>query len=325
MGEKVMNEVKIGFIGCGSFANRVHYPSLTKMDDVVIAAICDLNQERLQKTAAKYRISQTFTDYREMLNRVELDAVYIIMPPHHLFDVTVDCLNRKLNVFIEKPPGITRWQTESMARIAERNGCKTMVGFNRRFIPLMKKVRSMIEERGPMTLCVATFYKNTIGATEHYYSGAVDILTCDAIHAVDALRWMGGEVKNLSSTVQKLYSNYYNSFVALTKFESGGTGVLLTNWAAGKRVHTFEMHAKGISGFIDPDRQAVVYTDNSPEGEVFSTSEAAGSDEFHVYSGYYQEDRHFIDCIKQDTLPETHFGDAVKTMELVERIYQEVL
>jgi len=101
--------------------------------------------------------------------------------------------------------------------------------------------------------------------------------------------------------------------------------VLLTNWAAGKRVHTFEMHAKGISGFIDPDRQAVVYADNSPEGEVFSTSEAAGSDEFHVYSGYYQEDRHFIDCIKQDTLPETHFGDAVKTMELVERIYQEVL
>jgi len=62
----------------------------------------------------------------------------------------------------------------------------------------------MIEERGPMTLCVATFYKNTIGATEHYYGGAVDILTCDAIHAVDTLRWMGGEVKNLSTKVFRI-------------------------------------------------------------------------------------------------------------------------
>lgn len=317
-----MDTVRVGFIGCGFFANKVHYPSLAKMNDVMIAGICDLNQERLQKTAERYRISRTFTDYREMLDKVELDAVYIIMPPHHLFDLTTDCLNRKLNVFIEKPPGITSWQTESMARIAERNGCKTMVGFNRRFIPIMRKVRDIVEERGPLSLCVATFYKNTVGATEYYYGGAVDILTCDAIHAVDTLRWMGGEVRSLSSSVRKLYSNYYNQFIALMEFEEGGTGVLLANWVGGKRVHTFEMHAKGISAFIDPDTQAVIYADNSPEGVVLNTQEAAGSDEFHIYYGYYQENRHFIDCIKEDKLPETHFGDAVKTMGLVDRIYR---
>ncbi|HID94828.1 MAG TPA: Gfo/Idh/MocA family oxidoreductase [Candidatus Latescibacteria bacterium] len=320
-----MDKVRVGFIGCGFWANTVHYPSLARMDDVVVAAVCDLNHDRLKETASKYGIERSFSDYRQMVEEVELDAVYIVMPPHHLFDLTVDCLNRKLHVFIEKPPGLTRWQTESMARTAERNGCKTMVGFNRRFIPLMMKMRSMVEEKGPITECVATFYKNMGGVEEPYYGGAVDVLTCDAIHAVDTLRWLGGEVRELYSSVRKLHSRYYNMFVAIIQFEGGSIGVLLTNWAAGKRVHTFEMHAKGISAFINPDEEGVIYKDNRSEGITLSTKDAAGSDEFYIYYGYYQENRHFIDCIKEDRLPQTHFGDAVETMELVERIYRTAL
>ena len=106
------------------------------------------------------------------------------------------------------------------------------------------------------------------------------------------------------------------------KFEGGATGFLLTNWVAGKRVHTFEMHAKGISAFIDANDETVIYADNKAEGLKMKAQEVAGSDENYKYYGFYNENRHFIDCIKEKRMPDTNFADAFKTMELVERIYR---
>lgn len=317
-----MDIVKVSFIGAGIHANLVHYPSLASMRGVEIVAICDLIEERLRKTAEKYNIKNTFKDYKEMLSKVKTDAVYIIMPPHHLYDIVVYCLRKGLNVFIEKPPGITPYQTRSMAILAKRHGCKTMVGFNRRFIPLIRKVKELVEKRGPIVQAVATFYKHYFGEVILYYNGAVDILTCDAIHAVDMLRWICGEPISVVSSVNSFYTNYENSFISLIKFDSGATGVLLTNWAAGSRIHTFEMHARGISAFINPDDKAIIYMDGKEEPITISTTEAANSDNRVYYYGFYSENEHFINCIRYDKEPETNFEDAVKTMELIHLIYK---
>ena len=316
-----MNKVKVGIIGAGGLANAVHYPSLSEFEDVDIAAICDLDDARLTTTADKYKVERRYKDYKKMLQEVDLDAVYIIMPPHHLFDLAIHCLNSKLNVFIEKPPGVTAEQTRNMALTAEKNGCLTMVGFNRRFIPIMVESKKIVQERGEIIQCAATFYKNSIGSGP-YYAGAIDILTCDAIHAVDSLRWMGGEVKSLASDIRSIYAEYDNSFNVLLKFENGAAGFLLTNWVVGKRVHTFEMHAKGISAFVNGDDSALIYSDNKEDAQILNAREFAGSSENYKYYGFYGEDRHFIDCIKQKQMPQTNFADAYKTMELVNRIYR---
>jgi virulence factor len=320
-GETALAKIRLGLIGAGGMANSVHYPSLAEFEDVEMAALCDLDEQKLRATAEKFGIERTYTDYRKMLAEVDPQAVYILMPPHHLFDLALTCLQQKRHLFIEKPPGVTREQTRNLALTAEKNGCLTMVGFNRRFIPLIREVRQRVDEHGPMLQCVATFYKNSIGAGP-YYGGAIDILTCDAIHAVDMLRYMGGEPVSVAADVRALHTTYDNSFNALLRFENGCTGVLLTNWVVGKRVHTFEMHAKGISAFVNGDTRAEIYTNNQEAGEVLDSRAVAGSDSTHRFYGFYGENRHFIDCLQENRLPETHFGDAVKTMELVERIYR---
>ncbi|MBD3184159.1 hypothetical protein GF312_17880 [Candidatus Poribacteria bacterium] len=316
-----MEKVKVGMIGAGSLANSMHYPSLAEFDDVEFAAICDLDENKLNNSGDKYEIEKRYTDYKKMVSEVEMDAVYIIMPPHHLFDLTIHCLNNKKHVFIEKPPGVTAVQTQSMALTAERNGCLSMVGFNRRFIPVMVEARRIVEERGPILQCSATFYKNTMSPTNPYYGGAIDVLTCDAIHAVDTLRWMGGEVNALASDIRMLGAEYCNSFNSLMKFHGGATGFLLTNWVAGKRVHTFEMHARGISAFIDGNDSALIYSDNNSDPVVLNADDVAGSSESRKSYGFTAESRHFIDCIKEGRMPDTNFADAFKTMELVGRIY----
>lgn len=316
-----MKKLKIGFIGCGAFANMVHYPSLNEMEDVEISAICDIDKEKLNNTGEKYKIEKRYNDYKKMFEENELNGVFIIMPPYHLYDLVIDALKRKLNVFIEKPPGITLFQTKNMADLASKNKCKTMVGFNRRFIPLLKKVREIVEKKGPIIQVVSTFYKNMY-PNFLYYNGAVDILTCDAIHAVDVLRWLCGEVKNVKSIIKSYYSDTPNAFNAIIEFEKGATGILLTNWSVGKRIHTFELHSLGISAFVDCNDKAIIYTDNKEEPEIISTFDVSKSNQLYRFYGYYDEDKHFIESIKENKEPECNFSDAVKTMELVEKIYK---
>lgn len=316
-----MKTVKLALIGAGDMANSVHYPSLKRFEDVQMAALCDLVPDKLHATAEKFEIDRTYTDYKRMIEEVAPDAVYALMPPHHLFDVVMHCLAQKLHVFIEKPPALTTAQTRHMARVAEQNDCITAVGFQRRHIPLLTAARAEVEARGTIHQCVCTFYKNTVDQGP-YYGGAIDILTCDAIHAVDTLRWLGGEARSVASDVRSLYKEWPNAFNALITFDTGATGVLLTNWMTGTRFFTVEMHAKGISAFVNPDQNARIFADNDKESRTLDTKEVSGSQEHFIYYGFYHENRHFIDCVKSGQQPMTCFEDAVKTMELVDRIYQ---
>ncbi len=63
--------VRVAMVGAGRMANGVHYPSLNSFDDVEIAALCDLDEERLHETATRYEIPGRYTDYRKMVDEVK--------------------------------------------------------------------------------------------------------------------------------------------------------------------------------------------------------------------------------------------------------------
>ncbi|OYT49949.1 hypothetical protein B6U79_00670 [Candidatus Bathyarchaeota archaeon ex4484_231] len=328
-------------IGAGNWANRVHYPSLAEFRDVELKAVCDLDEEKLNSTCDKYGIELRFKDYKQMLKEVvDLDAVYVIMFPipiggyqhaEPLVDIVTYGLRKKKHVFLEKPPGISTEQTKKMAETATANNRRTMVGFNRRFIPIAKVAKKIVEERGMITHCAATYHKNQIKQPKVY--GVLDHLTSDAIHAVDALRWMSGsEVKTIASYVRSFYSDAINSFNALVIFENGAIGHLNSCFTAGTRVHRFEMHGKGISAYVDlpqevDQQKAFIVWDNRSldKAEIIESSKIVGSQEFHKCYGYYQENRHFIDCIKEDEEPETNLADATKTMMLIDKIKESTV
>jgi len=311
-------KVRVAFIGAGVHATAVHYPSLASMGDVELVAVCDLRGDRLRSAMARFGVRKGYRDYRRMLDEVGVDAVYVVTPPHQLYDIVVDVLERGLNVFVEKPPGVTVTQTESLARLAERKGCITMVGFNRRFIPIMRVAKAFVEGEGVINTCIAEFHKYYADELP-YYRGAVDVLTCDAIHAVDMLRWACGEWRRVLSVVKRFGRGYDNAFYALVEFGSGRVGVLAANWASGGRVHKFEFHTLGASAYVNPDDRALLYRHGKLELTI-TTQQAAGSSERVRYYGFYDENRHFIDCVREGREPETSFRDAVKSMQLVDEI-----
>ncbi len=318
------DKVRVALIGAGGMANSVHYPSLAEFDDVEMVGLCDVVESKLNETADRFGIEKRYADYQQMLEETQPDAVYVLMPPHHLYDIVIRCLESGINVFIEKPPGVSTHQIRWMAEFAEKNGVIGMVGFNRRYIPLLELCRDkVVVHGGAMHQVVSTFYKWTEAPMHPYYNGAVDILTSDAVHAVDTMRFLAdAEVTKVASSVRSLGMKYDVAFNALVEFDNDCLGILLSNWRCGGRVHQFEMHAAGISAFVNPNYEAVIHADGEEFVERLDSKQVAGSDENFKFYGFYHQSRHFIDCVKSGQEPLTSFQDAVKTMELVDKIYQ---
>ena len=71
--------VKVGFIGTGGIANS-HQNNLKAFEDVEFVAMCDVVEEKAKARADEYG-GKAFTDYKEMFDKVDMDAVYICTPP----------------------------------------------------------------------------------------------------------------------------------------------------------------------------------------------------------------------------------------------------
>ncbi|MBM3265345.1 MAG: Gfo/Idh/MocA family oxidoreductase [candidate division Zixibacteria bacterium] len=317
-----MSHVHIGFIGAGALASAMHYPSVVALEDATIAAICDLNTERLNQTADRYGVTRRYTDYRRMLDEVALDAVYVIMPPVFLKPIVLDCFAAGKHVFMEKPPGVSVAEAQEMADTARAAGRLSMVAFNRRFSRVVVEAKKCIDERGPITQCMVEFHKYHLGTAKWDYYG-VGMFETDVIHVVDLLRHFGGEVVAVDACVQTWHSDQENVFNAFVRFESGATGFLTANRASGVRYERFEIHGHGIAAYIRAPETAEVFTDNRTEPvAVFRGAELAGSDKPYRTYGFADESRHFIDCIKTGAQPLTCLDDAIKSRRLVDRILE---
>jgi virulence factor len=316
------SRLRVAVIGAGAMANSVHYPSLASFNDVEIAAACDLDPERLNATADQYGIAGRYTDYRRMVEEIAPAAVYAIGQPHLLYDVWVWCLQQGLNLYIEKPLGLNLHQAQMLATLAERHDCLTQVSFQRRTVPLLTRLREQCLARGPIHHAVCTFYKCNLDPMW----GARDHMLDDGVHAIDTLRWMcGGEVVRVASATHRVGVPDLNSFSVLLEFDNGATGVLMNNWASGRRVFRVEMHAPGICAEANPETEGYLYADGDTAGVRYDTQEVSGSDQTYVFGGFQAKHREFLDCVRAGRQPASHFGDALHTMEVAEQILAQDL
>lgn len=317
-----MSKVKVAMIGAGGMANRVHYPSLSSFDDVEIAGICDIDPQRLNETADKYGIEKRYADYRKMVEEVAPVAVWAIGPPHHMIDVWFWCLQQGLNLYVEKPMGLSLHQSRMLAALAEEKQVLTQVSFQRRTCPMVCLLRDKCLERGPIVHAVCQFYKSAISPS----FGATDHMHDDGVHALDTIRWMcGGEAVRVQSMTKAVQVPDINYIGAQIEFDNGAIGLMMNSWSSGRRTFRVEMHAPNICAEAEHETVGRLYADGDTEGQLFDTREIAGSDEFHVYGGFAAKNREFVDCLKSGQLPGSHFGDAVKTMELAELILAQGL
>lgn len=312
------DRVRIAVIGAGEMANKVHYPSLASFPDVHLAALCDLDTERLRATGDRWAIEARFTDYQAMIEQVAPDGVYCIGQPHIMFDLWVWLLRQRQNLYIEKPMGLTLHQAQVLAHLADQANVVTQVSFQRRACPLLVKLRQQVLDRGPIHHAVCEFYK----CEPHSMLGARDRMMDDTVHSIDTLRWLcGGNLVRLDSRCRRYGTLDINWVGATLEFDTGATGYLLNSWTSGRRVFRVEMHGHQICAEGDAEGLGHVYADGDCAGRSFDARDVAGGREFFEYGGFKAKNREFIDSLLSGH-PRTGspFSDALKTMEIASRI-----
>ena len=138
-----------------------HVSGLSYMPDVELAAICDINPEALErfKEAWSERWSETrlYADYREMLDREDLDILTVATSDHRHAQIVIDGAESGVKgIFCEKPIATTLEDADAMIAACERNGVKMSVNHSRRWFPLYHKVRQAIRSGAIGTPTVLT-------------------------------------------------------------------------------------------------------------------------------------------------------------------------
>jgi len=309
-----MSELRVAVVGCGG-RGRGHMTSLKEFEDVELGAVCDAVEKARDAAGEQFGIPQRYDSVEALLDAESLDAVFIATPAHLNAQVALPCLERGVNTLLEKPPGMSVAETKALRDAAAQTGAKGMVGWNRRFHPIIVKAREMVEARGPVVQLVGEFHKSMsrFEASGRFPEILMDNMFLETpIHALDIVRAIAGaKVAEVHSVVRRAFSRYKDVHAALVLFENGCVAHIIANYTTDARLERYEIHGRDISAYLEGVSQGFVLSDGNKH------------DLSGVGSGTNEQNRYFLDCVKEDrpvSLPAANLDEAVKTMELAEAI-----
>ena len=324
-----MNELRVGVIGCGGHA-RSHFEMIAAEPRVRLVAIAELDDER-RAEVAQLRSVPGYADYRRMLDQHDLDIVHVVTMPAHLKAIVIDCLERDINVSVEKSPGIDSTETRDMAAAEAASGARAIVSFNRRYFPEVLAVRRLAQEHGGAVHCAATYNKAISGTPERFDSLLPPPIISDAIHHVDLLRWFVGPSEDRAAVPIEVHSVVADGprpvehrQNAVIRFDTGAIGSIASHYGLGGRIQRAELHAMDFSAYLDltsRERKIELYRaspDNQPR--MYGARVEGPLDIKPVGGPGFNEVTHFVDCILEDRTPWSNLDDAVITMKLCEAI-----
>ncbi|MFQ6039961.1 MAG: Gfo/Idh/MocA family protein [Candidatus Poribacteria bacterium] len=316
-----MQKLNVAVIGSGGHAQG-HFAMIKDEPEMRLVAVAEIIPERLERAKEQHKPEFVFLDYREMLDKCDLDVVYVETMPGHLLPIVLDCLARDINTSIEKSPGMNSAETEQMLSAAKKSKGKAMVSFNRRYKPEVLAVRKLTEERGGAVHCSATYNKTLSRLMlPEWKTIAPAPIICDAIHHVDLLRWLAGSAEGKSADVVEIYAESWSGerlgtprHNAVIKFDNNCRGVMMSHYGVGFRIQRAEVHAEDFSAYLD--------LTGAPKCELYDKEQTYTEplDLDAVGGPGFNETRHFVECIKEDKTPWSNLEDALKTMKLCEAI-----
>ncbi|MBC8060147.1 MAG: Gfo/Idh/MocA family oxidoreductase [Clostridiaceae bacterium] len=294
--------MKIGIIGLGDIAQKGYLPVLTEKENIELI-LCTRNKGTLNKLSKKYRIIQCVQTVDELIEK-GIAAAFISTITEAHFEIAEKLLMKGINVYIDKPISLNFHESKEIARLAEEKGLIAMVGFNRRFAPMINKLK----EHGKADIIV--IQKNRFQFPDETRRAIVE----DFIHVVDTLRFlMDTEVKELQ--VRYLEKDDLLHNVVIQLIGEGCTAIGIMNRNNGITEEIIE--------YMTAEKKYVV--ENFIETTKFHNKDITvskfGDWEHTLYKrGFYQIVDHFISCVENNITPSPSISDSLITHEICEKI-----
>ena len=251
--------IRIAVIGCGNHSRGALQPALARLPHFDYVAACDLEEAVAADCARRYGAGSVHTDYRRMLDEVEPEAVLVVGPPQLHLEAGLEAAARGIHLFVEKPTAPDLAGADELAEAFHAAGRIGMVGlFWRHAEAFQRAARMAADPAFGTTLLFDGLYLSPgprvplWGATDVAYS----FLTDQAIHAVDAMRFLMGDVEELSANVGEAADGALGYAVSL-RFAGGAAGSLAVTSHTNAFSSRFTMHGSAGASLEIADAEAL--------------------------------------------------------------------
>jgi predicted dehydrogenase len=313
--------LRLALIGCGEHAEGSHAVPLARYvsehpGELSLVAACDLRAERAEEFCHKYGFARAYREMDEMIARESVDACVSVMPMERITEVGIKLLTMKIPCVIEKPLGVSLADVEHLAEVARETGTPHMVSVNRRFMPYLNRAVDWAREAGALRYVRGTMCR--------HQRGEADFIWSTALHVVDTLRYIAGEIRDYQAVVQEGTATSPRWYSISVRFESDAIGHVEVLPTTGMWEESYELFGDGFRASVLSrlDRPAFV---QCWRGNEIVREEAADADEpQEITSGAYGEVIEFVQSLKTKFAPRPTIEDVLPSVALCFRIAEEV-
>lgn len=201
-----MEPVRLGMVGVGLVSPK-HIEGSQNITNGNLVALCDTNPER--KTLAEELKIPFFSDYREMITQADLEGVIDGTPNQFHAEVGMACAEHGIHVLTEKPIASTLKDGKRLVDAVEQSGINLLVGHHRRYFPLIKRAKEIVQS-GELGKLIGVTVLWALMKPDNYFEvawrsqkGAGPVLI-NIIHEVDNLRYICGDVAEINARARRL-------------------------------------------------------------------------------------------------------------------------
>ncbi|MCL2060927.1 MAG: Gfo/Idh/MocA family oxidoreductase [Oscillospiraceae bacterium] len=296
---------KICNIGCGGISGSCHGPSYVKYraenPDTELAACCDLDNGKALEYSKRFGFARCYADFEQMLMAEKPDAVCVTVNEEYTAGVAAKVLDMGFAAFIEKPPGKNTAETRLLIEAAQRSGQINQVGYNRRYMPILVKLKEMLYAPHDLQFIRYDFYR--VGRRDADFSDT-------AVHGIDAVRYIAGaDYANVHFSYQPLpqYGENVQNIYMDCEMTSGARAQLSFCPVSGAVIERAAVHAKDNiwmanapvwADSYDKPGELLHIAGGKTASRISGAQLCGGSDEVYITNGFYNENKAFFDCVK---------------------------
>lgn len=328
-------DLGVSLIGCGR-AGMIHALNFyKKVPGARIVAVADVMEDAAKAAATECRADSWYTDYREMLQNPNVDAVVVVSPTDLHRQIVLDCANAKKHVLCEKPMAMNSSECQEMIDVCEKNGVKLQIGFMRRYDKSFQRAKQLLDSGAIGEL--VQIHSHTRGPSKprpwmYDLKKSNGILAEVNSHDIDSIRWISGsDVLSLyaiggnyrSPEVRSEYPDYYDSCMVSGTLSSG---VQFSINGAAYVQYGYDSHVELVG------TKGVMHVGRSEGDFVRCTTAGQGTSSSFINSwmtlfedAYLAEDVAFAEAIRSDTEPPVTGLDGMMAVRIVEAGNRSIL
>lgn len=203
-----MEKVKLGVIGCGVVATRDILPNLVQPEiakKVELVAVCDIVRQRAEKVKQTFNAKEAYGDYKEMLEKADINAVAILTPINTHYPIAMDAARADKHIYVQKSMATTLREANELLSTVKRRGLKLVASPGQMHNPSLRMAKKMLDEGligKPLWGYIITsssghLYEPT--DPSWYYKPGGGPLYSFLVYYVTTFCWMLGSVKQVTA------------------------------------------------------------------------------------------------------------------------------